>query len=134
MAIFDWDSSFETGLDVIDFQHKILFSRLVELEKAILKNESKNKINHILSDLISYSLYHIKTEEDFFLNFDYKEKENHEKEHQFCKDYIYYITKNFIKNDEKLNITEVLELKERIFEHIKFLDKEFVNELKEHLQ
>lgn len=133
MSIFDWNNNYETGLDIIDFQHKILFSRLVELEKALQKNESKQKIKRILSDLISYALKHFKTEEDFFGTFEYKEKELHMKEHQAYRDYIYYISEKFLKSNENITVNEILNLKDRVFQHITVIDKEFVNELKKYL-
>ena len=54
MNIIKWEKSFETGFDVIDFQHKIILSRGNELIEGLENGKSKIMIDLILKDLIDY--------------------------------------------------------------------------------
>ncbi len=44
MNIIKWDRKFETGIDIIDFQHKLILSRGNDLIKEINNNGSKASI------------------------------------------------------------------------------------------
>lgn len=71
-----WDKKYETGIDVIDFQHRILLERTNDLIELVNKNETQDNMFPILIFLEDYTLYHFDTEEQFFDSFDYINKEN----------------------------------------------------------
>ena len=66
-----WDKKYETGIDVIDFQHKILLERTNDLIELVNKNETQDNMFPILIFLEDYTHYHFDTEEQFFDSFDY---------------------------------------------------------------
>ena len=47
MNIIKWDGKFETGIDIIDFQHKLILSRGNDLINEINNNGSKASIELI---------------------------------------------------------------------------------------
>lgn len=63
MAYLHWSSDLETGIEVIDTQHQRIVDYLNELHTA---NDSGdlNVTNHVLSELVDYTLTHFAFEEE----------------------------------------------------------------------
>lgn len=133
MKNFEWSSEFISGIDVIDFQHKILVERINEMINSINKNESQENLMFLFVFLEDYMIYHFSTEEQFFNSFNYLDKEKHLREHhefnekmiQFkkeCQEGLSYI-------DEKIIVFLLNWLKE----HLLGTDKKFTEYLKQHL-
>lgn len=59
-----WNASFETGSQLVDSQHKILFDKINALEKLIQKpNLNKAEVDSFVEFLASYVANHFKFEE-----------------------------------------------------------------------
>lgn len=101
-----WDEKYETGIDVIDFQHRILLERTNDLIDLVNKNEIQDNMFPILIFLEDYTHYHFDTEEQFFDSFDYINKEKHLEEHrEFIKKIIEFkeqYAKGTVKIDKDL--------------------------------
>lgn len=101
-----WDEKYETGIDVIDFQHRILLERTNDLIDLVNKNEIEDNMFPILIFLEDYTHYHFDTEEQFFDSFDYINKEKHLEEHrEFIKKIIEFkeqYAKGTVKIDKDL--------------------------------
>ena len=101
-----WDEKYETGIDVIDFQHRILLERTNDLIDLVNKNEIQDNMFPILIFLEDYTHYHFDTEEQFFDSFDYINKEKHLQEHrEFIKKIIEFkeqYAKGTVKIDKDL--------------------------------
>ena len=61
--IFPWDKNFETGIAVIDEQHKRLVEILNQLAAHLANRSSAVKLNQIFDELADYADHHFKTEE-----------------------------------------------------------------------
>ncbi len=61
--IFPWDDNFNTGIEVIDTQHRQLVLILNRLAANIAYESSKDNLDTIFDELIDYTLYHFETEE-----------------------------------------------------------------------
>lgn len=82
-----WDSSYDTGIEEIDEQHRILVSTLNEAQDKLTEDSSQEMLESITKDLLSYALYHFETEEEQMLEYDYegthpKDYESHMKQHR----------------------------------------------------
>jgi len=67
--IFPWNSNFETGIEIINTQHKELV-RIINLLAASLANHSNDiALNSIFDELAEYVEYHFKTEEALWLKY-----------------------------------------------------------------
>ncbi|MDO6440718.1 EAL domain-containing protein [Marinobacter sp. 2_MG-2023] len=64
--IFPWNRNFETGIEKIDDQHKVLVEILNRLAWHFASSASELDFGHILDELLSYAAYHFKTEEDIW--------------------------------------------------------------------
>lgn len=61
--IFPWNDHFETGLAMVDQQHRKLLALLNHLATNIAFNADIHSLNTIFDELTDYTLYHFKTEE-----------------------------------------------------------------------
>lgn len=82
-----WKSDYDTGVDEIDEQHRILVNTINEANKKLSKDSSLEMLEDITRDLLSYAIYHFETEEEMMQEHDYKTfsleaYETHMKEHR----------------------------------------------------
>ncbi|MBK1850069.1 bacteriohemerythrin [Marinobacter sp. 1-4A] len=61
--IFPWNRNFETGIDEIDQQHRVLVEILNRLAWHFASSTSELECGHILDELLAYAAYHFKAEE-----------------------------------------------------------------------
>ncbi|MBU0621457.1 MAG: bacteriohemerythrin [Gammaproteobacteria bacterium] len=61
--IFPWNENFQTGISVIDAQHRKLVELLNKLASHLAYGEEKPELNMIFNELTDYAQYHFKTEE-----------------------------------------------------------------------
>ena len=89
--IFKWSDKYSLEIDEIDNQHKKLFDIAFDLDKSFKNKTSGKKIKTIIEQLLDYSNYHFATEEKYFNQFNYEDKEIHIYKH-----------KEFVNKIEKL--------------------------------
>lgn len=61
--IFPWNENFNTGIAIIDEQHKVLVQLLNQLASLVAFNNDQIKLNKVFDELAEYASYHFKTEE-----------------------------------------------------------------------
>ena len=61
--IFPWDDNFNTGIELMDTQHRQLVLILNRLAMNIAYGSSRDKLDTIFDELINYTLYHFQSEE-----------------------------------------------------------------------
>ena len=64
--IFPWNDNFNTGVQVIDEQHKVLVNILNQLASHIAFKTDIPTLNVILDELVSYTVFHFQAEEDIW--------------------------------------------------------------------
>jgi hemerythrin-like metal-binding protein len=79
---FPWISSFETGIAVIDAQHRRLVGMLNELFDAMNRGEGNAVVGRILDGMVEYTQYHFDTEESLFARYGYPNSAEHTREHK----------------------------------------------------
>ena len=82
--IFPWNENFETGIDLIDEQHKQLINILNRLAEHLAYRSNEIILNNVFNELADYADYHFKTEEQIWKN-SLKDDDwltNHEHTHQ----------------------------------------------------
>ena len=124
-----WDKKYETGIDVIDFQHRILLERTNDLIELVNKNETQDNMFPILIFLEDYTHYHFDTEEQFFDSFDYINKEKHLQEHrEFIKKIIEF-KEQYAKGTVKIDKDLLDYLLNWLISHILGTDMSFAKDL-----
>ncbi|MCK0163936.1 EAL domain-containing protein [Marinobacter sp. S6332] len=64
--IFPWNRNFETGIDEIDQQHKVLVEILNRLAWYFASSTSELECDHVLEELLAYAAFHFKAEEEIW--------------------------------------------------------------------
>ncbi len=66
LEIFPWAKNFETGIDVIDEQHKKLVTILNTLAGHLANCSLPDEMNTVFDELAAYANYHFKSEEEIW--------------------------------------------------------------------
>jgi hemerythrin-like metal-binding protein len=82
-----WNESYLTGVQRIDEQHQVLVNTLNEANARLANGVSRELLERITHDLLSYALYHFETEESLMRDYAYGEqakadKDKHQREHR----------------------------------------------------
>ena len=87
MNKFVWTSEYSLGILTIDEQHKHFFeivNKIYDLLES--KNNNKDEILKIVTELVDYAYFHLSTEEKYFNQFAYSDISNHMKYHTFFRE------------------------------------------------
>lgn len=113
-----WNKNLETGISVIDEQHKTLFESIGKLDSC---KDSKSEFYELLINLQSYISVHFSTEEDYMRYSDYPDFVSHKSCHdKFVEDY-----KNIIKKVSKVD--SILDLSQELIIFVETWIKEHYN-------
>ena len=82
-----WISDYDTGVEEIDEQHRILVNTINEAQDKLETDSSLEALEEITKDLLSYALYHFETEEEMMQQHNYQaysqeEHDTHMKQHR----------------------------------------------------
>lgn len=81
MTHIRWDESFDTGIEVIDFQHRNIISMLNDLHTASVNSET-DTTSDILRRMRAYVTEHFSFEEELLWEAKYRYTQTHIKLHQ----------------------------------------------------
>ena len=65
--IFPWNAKFETGIDVVDAQHRTLVTLLNRMAQQFIDGSTEAQTRQILGELADYAEHHFSTEEAVWL-------------------------------------------------------------------
>lgn len=82
MPVLTWTKENSVGVKEIDLQHQRMFSIINDLYDAMVVFKAHEGIDQVIEKLVEYADFHFKTEEKYFDNFNYEEKESHKAIHQ----------------------------------------------------
>ncbi len=94
-----WTDKYSVNNEIIDLQHKMLFTIINDLNKHIAKGDGLDFIEETLEKMSVYATMHFRTEEDLLFKSDYLEYQKHKECHESFKKIILKATKEII--DEK---------------------------------
>lgn len=81
MTVAAWGPDLETGIDVIDAQHRALFGAIQGLATSFREGQAVGKSKESLNFLARYTVEHFQTEERFMRAMGYPDLEQHRIEH-----------------------------------------------------
>ena len=126
-VLVEWKSEYETGCKLIDEQHKRLFQIFNEFFTAFEQAKADKKLEDIIKELESYTIYHFSTEERLFDEKGYPKKEQHKREHQEFIDKVKSFRQQYEKDENSLLAYDVmLSLREWIFNHVLGSDRLYI--------
>lgn len=81
MDIAIWSSRYETGIELIDGQHKALFAAINQLAHAFRAGTASDQVRESLAFLVSYTDEHFRSEEHYMREMGYSGLASHALEH-----------------------------------------------------
>jgi hemerythrin len=85
MKKLEWSKSFETGIELIDNQHRELIKHIDALDLAIYSGKAKVELVMMLEYLASYVNEHFEAEEQMMMKVNYPDFASHYEEHKKFK-------------------------------------------------
>ncbi|MGB3368300.1 MAG: bacteriohemerythrin [Acidaminobacteraceae bacterium] len=82
-----WKDTYSVGYDIFDDQHKELI-RLINKVEVLLKDKDRDEdllfddINQVFTEILDYTVYHFRNEEDLFKEKNYSNLEEHIESHK----------------------------------------------------
>ncbi|MCQ4347652.1 bacteriohemerythrin [Pseudomonas stutzeri] len=136
MAIaISWTSEFETGIDIIDEQHKRIFEYLEEIDHAI-KTRDIGEIEQVIKSLIDYAISHNAFEESLMEKAGYPMLEAHHEVHERFKERAHAYRERFGNGEDPIRLAREVrsDIGLWLTNHIKRDDKHYVNYVKRDLE
>ena len=81
-----WSKDLETGVEIIDNQHKEMFKQVKDFLKAVEEKRSEQEIIKLVKFLENYIIDHFNTEEEYMEKYEYPGTSYHKKEHIIFKE------------------------------------------------
>lgn len=128
MDKFIWNSNYETGIENIDFQHRILVERLNDIIELQAKGESQQHLFELIVFLEGYANYHFQTEEMIFKSFPYSNTRDHIASHNYFRKKIKNFKEKYDLQEEFIDIELINFLGNWLIEHILGTDKTMAGE------
>ncbi len=132
MPLMTWnDDIFSVKINVLDTHHKRLFDLINTLYDAMKEKKARDVLGNIFSELIDYTVYHFKAEEELFQKHGYSEYQQHKKEHEDLTKTALDLKHKFDTDAMKIVLTmETMEfLKNWLNNHICGTDKRYTKYL-----
>jgi hemerythrin len=82
MPLITWSPRLETGLAIIDSQHKRLVDIINQLNDALEAGRTGEVMGAIFDELIAYTETHFSIEEKLMASHDYQDIDSHRREHR----------------------------------------------------
>jgi hemerythrin-like metal-binding protein len=122
-----WTADMNTGLGVIDNQHKMLCAYINQLHRAMIDNSSPKVKLEIMECLRDYTVTHFSMEEFYFMHSDYQKIEEHKKIHRGFVDKVTHEQEKMSKNGAKVSEDILAFLRDWLIKHIKGVDPGYVS-------
>lgn len=123
MKKFIWKSEYNLKNNDINSEHQYL----LELVNVIIENRellSKSEVIEIFQQLVNYSHFHFKNEEELMKKINYPEIEEHKRQHQeFIQD-LNRIHKEILDNNNNVTDDIISFLAEWLIDHMMITDKQ----------
>ena len=122
-----WSNDLETGIVLIDNQHKKLLKHIDDFFVAMKANKGSSEITSVLVFMEDYTDFHFQTEEKHMIENNYPGYRDHKKEHEILKKNIRILKNALSKYGDSKKLEEIVEVQllEWYKDHIKNWDKDF---------
>ena len=82
MAFIDWTDEFQTGIQSIDDQHRVLVEIVNKFDENAKKGKGSRIMGEILNELIQYTAQHFSHEEGLLEEAEYPKLKQHRSQHR----------------------------------------------------
>ena len=82
MAVIKWRDSYNTGVGIMDKEHKQLVDLIETMHEAIRDGATIETVGKVLTEMAEYTDVHFRTEEKLMEEYNYPDIDSHKKEHK----------------------------------------------------
>lgn len=125
---FTWDESLDTGISVIDEQHKRIVDYINDLHAAIA-DKDREAVSDVLDKLINYTITHFSFEESLMEKHGYIHTDAHRKVHEMFTGRIQNYQQE-LEAGKDISRKLLNDLKIWLSSHIKSEDSDYVKSIK----
>lgn len=123
MAFLKWSHELDTGIDIIDSQHKRIVEYINELHEA-QELLDKAKVGDVINELVDYTVSHFAFEESLMENAEYPFLAPHQKVHELFIKKVSSFVERFKEGEDVTN--ELLTMLQKwLINHIKNEDGDY---------
>jgi hemerythrin len=126
-----WDDAYDTGIEVIDTQHRKIVDYINQLDNAITSN-NRDDIEKVFENLFSYCISHFSFEESLMAEHGYEHTEGHRVVHDSFTDRIERYKVEW-KEGKDISRQLLRDLKVWLVSHIQREDQFYANEIRNKL-
>lgn len=131
MALITWGPKYETGLNIIDEQHRGLVDLINELNEALVGERGMEIMSRIFDELFNYIHVHFHDEENLMKLHEYEDFSEHSRQHDIFTSQMDMFREAF-QDGSKVVSSEVLEyLRSWLLTHITSTDRGYISLFKE---
>ncbi len=124
MSTFTWSSELDTGIEIIDKQHRRIVDYIIALDDV--PSGDREEVGRVLGELVDYTLSHFTFEEDLMEESGYRFVNAHKKVHElFVRRVSGYIER--FKIGEDITAELLVTLKTWLINHIKNDDNDYAD-------
>lgn len=125
MALFSWSNEYSVNIKEIDEQHKVLINLINELHDKMKIGKAKEILGGILDELVDYTIYHFKHEENLFTSHGYPDSDLHKTVHKGLVKQVKDLKNDFESGKTILSMDIMNFLKGWLGNHIQGTDKKY---------
>ncbi len=124
MAFLDWNPSLDTGIDIIDSQHRRIVDYINQLHDA-QQNGDRDQVGDVIEELVDYTISHFAFEESLMENAGYPFLAPHKKVHALFVRKVEKFVERFAAGEDVT--AELLQMLQKwLLNHIKNEDGDYV--------
>ena len=90
-----WKSQYETGIPIIDEQHRRLFEALDQVQEAVADGSTKDEIRSLIQALLAATREHFRTEEAIMTRHGFPDLLAHTREHEMMMEKLEDLNQRF---------------------------------------
>lgn len=125
-----WSEKYSVNNEIIDIQHKMLFTIVNELNQQIIDGQAVQTLEGTLEKMSIYATMHFRTEEDLLFKSNYKELQDHKLLHEAFKKKILDATQDLLKGKEMTTVISIHKfLQSWLTDHILEEDAKYNNHI-----
>ncbi len=126
MALIYWIPSFNTNIDIIDQQHRMLVDLVNQLNEAHQTGKDRQILLKLIEKLGVYAATHFAREEDLFEAHGYPNADEHLQEHDYFEDMLFQFEDEFKAGKQDLTFNVLMFLSDWLVNHINGSDKDYI--------
>jgi methyl-accepting chemotaxis protein len=120
-----WKEEYSVGVVSMDAHHQKLVSLINRLDAAVKAGENEAAIRGIFKELVNYTQYHFKAEEDLMARIDYPTLPEHQKIHRDFLDAVSATHARWKSGDTAVPQELLRTLEQWLIQHITGVDKQY---------